>query len=305
MMEQLGLSFPTVPAKLNDPNKPPYTWPSKASNPDNNWTDFAGHIITRSGFGLWNNYSDISTGLFPGSDSQKVGTYTPINLLKMKDGTIITTPAQWWNQRRPEILKDVQEQLWGVIPPDSILPSVTWSVKTSTSGSGSSTYIQKVITGIIDISRYPAVRNKPQISATLRIPANALKPVPVIVVIGNGFWTPIDIYWEYCNPNGWGVCLFDCGILQPDNGAGLTSFLIGLCNKGNWRKPTDWGTLAAWSWGVSKLIDYFQTDSSVNATQIGVTGHSRCGGKQHLLQWLTNRVWQLHFQVAVEVWEQK
>jgi hypothetical protein len=120
MMEQLGLSFPTLPAKLNDPNKPPYSWPLKASNPDNNWTDFAGHIITRSGFGLWNNYSDISRGLFPGSDSLKVGTYTPIDLLKMKDGTIITTPEQWWNQRRPEILKDVQEQLWGVIPPDSI-----------------------------------------------------------------------------------------------------------------------------------------------------------------------------------------
>jgi hypothetical protein len=276
MMHQLGLSFPTVPAKLNDPNKSAHTWPS-GSDPQGNWTDSAGHTITTSGHGLWNNYSDISTGLFPGPDSARVGKYTPINLLQMKDGTIITTPTQWWNQRRPEILKDIQEQLWGVIPPDSILPNVTWSVTTTTGGSGSSAYIQKVITGTIDITRYPAVRNRPQISATLRTPASAIKPSPVMVVIGGGYWTPINTYWGYCYPNGWGVCLFDCALLQPDNGAGLTSYLIGLCNKGNWRKPTDWGALGAWSWGVSKLIDYFQTESTINVSQIGITGHSRWG----------------------------
>lgn len=166
MMKQLGLSFPTLPAKPDDPNKPANTWPSHASNPQSNWTDSAGHTITTSGHGLWNNYSDLSTGLFPGPDSLRLGTYTPINLLQMKDGTVITTSAQWWNQRRPEVLKAVQEELWGVIPPDSVLPHVTWLVVTTTGGNGSSAYIQKVITGTIDISRYPAVRNRPQISAT-------------------------------------------------------------------------------------------------------------------------------------------
>jgi hypothetical protein len=71
--------------------------------------------------------------------------------------------------------------------------------------------------------------------------------------------------------------MYNNTLLQPDNGADLTSYLIGLVNKGAWRKPTDWGTLGAWSWVVSRLIDYFQTDNNVNATQIGVTGHSRYG----------------------------
>jgi hypothetical protein len=277
MIRQLGLSFPSMPAKLNDPNRPKNAWPSDSSNPEGNWTDSERHIITRSGYGLWNNYSDMSPGFFPGPDSLKLGVYTPISLLKMKDGKMITTAAQWWNQRRPEILKDVQEQLWGIIPPDSILPRVTWSVTATAGRNGNSDYIQKTITGTIDISRFPNVRNRPQISATLRIPANKIKPVPVMMVIGSGFWTPIDNYWGYCSQNGWGVCIFDCAKLQPDNGAGLTSYLIGLCNKGNWRSPSDWGALGAWSWGVSRLIDYFQTDSTVNAAQIGVTGHSRWG----------------------------
>ena len=276
MMWQLGLSYPVLPPKLADPNAPQNSQPSSASNPEGNWTDAAGHTITRSGHGLWNNYDDVAEGFFPGFQSWRVGTYTPIDLLRMNDGTLITTPEQWWSRRRPELLKDVQEQVWGVVPPDSILPKVVFSVTTSTGGSGNSAYIQKVITGIIDNSRYPGVRKTPVISAVLRTPANA-GPVPVMVVIGGGFWTPIDAYWGYCRPNGWGVCVFNAALLQPDNGANLTSYLIGLCNQGGWRKPADWGSLAAWAWGVSRLIDYFQTDADVDAAKIGVTGHSRFG----------------------------
>jgi hypothetical protein len=277
MMRQLRLSFPANPPKLQDPNAPPNAYPSKASNPDDNWTDSTGHIYTRSGNGLWNNYDDVSSGFLPGKQSWRVGKYTLINLLKMHNGTVITTPEQWWKIRRPEVFKDVQEQLWGVLPADSILPKVKWNVISSTGGGGDSAYTQKVITGVIDVSRYPEVRNVPKISATLRTPGNATGSVPVMVVIGGGFWTPLNRYWDICRANGWGVCILDVGVLQPDNGAGLTSYLIGLCNKGNWRKPTDWGALVAWGWGVSRLVDYFQTDKDVDATKIGVTGHSRYG----------------------------
>jgi hypothetical protein len=274
MMWQLGLSFPKLPPKLQDKNAPANSFPADETNPEGNWTDSSGYTITRSGYGLWNNYDDISKGLSPGPDSFRVGTYTLIDLLKMNDGTAVTTREQWWQMRRPEIFKDVREQLWGVIPPDSILPAVSWSV---TSSKSDTNYIEQVITGTIDISRYPAVRNKPQLSATLRIPADAAAPVPVMIIFGGGFWTPLERYWKYCSANGWGVCIFNVQALQPDNGAGLSSYLIGLCSQGNWRKPSDWGTLAAWSWGVSKLIDYFENDSSVDAAKIGVSGHSRYG----------------------------
>ena len=85
------------------------------------------------------------------------------------------------------------------------------------------------------------------------------------------------MYWDRCNPKGWGICVFDLSALQPDNGEGLTSYLIGLVNQGKWRKPTDWGTLVAWSWGVSRLVDYFETDKDVNAKIIGLNGVSRYG----------------------------
>ncbi|HDQ44869.1 MAG TPA: hypothetical protein ENN17_05135 [bacterium] len=50
-----------------------------------------------------------------------------------------------------------------------------------------------------------------------------------------------------------------------------------MCNRGNWRNPSDWGTLGAWAWGVGRLIDYFEGDRDVDAKKIGVTGPSRYG----------------------------
>jgi len=279
MLAQLGIVLPQLPPKLEDPNAPPNTFPANPQNPEGNWTDSLRNPdapISRSVFGLWNNYSDNSNGLFPGPDSARLGNYTPIDLLRMKNGKLITTPEEWWKKRRPEIFKDIQDQLYGRIPPEEILPAVTWNVTTSTGGSGNSAYIQKQITGTIDISRYPQVRNKPEIRAVLRTPAKATEPVPVIIFFG-GSGSASDFYWERSSPEGWATCVFELTALQPDNGAGLTSYLIGLVNQGNWRKPGDWGTLVAWSWGVSRLIDYLETDKDVNSKIIGLNGVSRYG----------------------------
>jgi len=65
--------------------------------------------------------------------------------------------------------------------------------------------------------------------------------------------------------------------VQPDNGAGLAEGIIGLANKGQPRKLDDWGVLRAWAWGASRALDYFETDKSVDAKQVGIEGHSRNG----------------------------
>jgi hypothetical protein len=57
----------------------------------------------------------------------------------------------------------------------------------------------------------------------------------------------------------------------------LTRGIIGLCNKGQPRKLDDWGALRAWAWGASRALDYFETDKSVDAKQVGIEGLSRYG----------------------------
>src|SRR5690606_5801482 len=64
---------------------------------------------------------------------------------------------------------------------------------------------------------------------------------------------------------GWGYAMLDPSSIQADNGAGLTRGIIGLVNKGQPRKPDDWGALRAWAWGASRALDYLETDSTVNA----------------------------------------
>jgi hypothetical protein len=53
--------------------------------------------------------------------------------------------------------------------------------------------------------------------------------------------------------------------------------MIGLVNKGQPRKPDDWGALRAWAWGASRALDYFESDQTINARQVGIEGVSRYG----------------------------
>jgi hypothetical protein len=77
--------------------------------------------------------------------------------------------------------------------------------------------------------------------------------------------------------NGWGVALLNPTSFQADNGAGLTKGIIGLVNKGQPRKPDDWGALRAWGWGASRALDYLSTLKGVDAKNVGIEGVSRFG----------------------------
>ena len=76
---------------------------------------------------------------------------------------------------------------------------------------------------------------------------------------------------------GWGYVTIDPRSIQADNGAGLTRGIIGLVNKGQPRKPDDWGSLRAWGWGAARGLDYLETDTLVDATKVGIEGVSRYG----------------------------
>jgi hypothetical protein len=96
---------------------------------------------------------------------------------------------------------------------------------------------------------------------------------------GGGFGAPAGTPWTVqAITNGWGYGSIVPASIQTDNDH-LTSGIIGLTNKGQPRKPEDWGALRAWQWGVSRMIDYFEAnpDSHVDATKVGIEGLSRFG----------------------------
>lgn len=104
---------------------------------------------------------------------------------------------------------------------------------------------------------------------------------PVTRLPGPNFFAPPSIGdlspTEQLLAAGWGYATIDPNSIQADNGAGLTRGIIGLVNKGQPRKPDDWGALRAWAWGAARALDYFETDTLVNAKKCGIEGVSRYG----------------------------
>jgi hypothetical protein len=189
------------------------------------------------------------------------------------------------NKRRPELLHDFRTDIYGRIPKDT--PKVIWQViskkaitLTNELTGATMLAIQKQLAGHVDNSADTNITVA--INATVCTPAEATSSVPVILVITSGLHydggprTGPDAR-EQLLFHGWGYATFSAVSVQPDSGAGLHQGIIGLVNQGGDRGPAQWGTLSAWSWGLSRVMDYFQTDPAVDARRVGLEGHSRWG----------------------------
>jgi len=78
---------------------------------------------------------------------------------------------------------------------------------------------------------------------------------------------------------GWGYATVGYNDIQPDRANAWDQGVIGLTLQPGQTQPApdEWGTISAWAWGISRIVDYFETDASVNAKQIAIQGHSRLG----------------------------
>ena len=248
------------------------------------------------------------------------------DVLTLKNGKKITTADAWWKQRRPEIVEDIEREMYGRLPKN--IPKVTWTVKvTDREFIGFTPIIVKKLIGHVDNSEYPLINV--DINMMLVVPANVKGPVPVLMMFGRpSFPNPaqpspenmeklnaaikelitkehpelkaiFDQYPAYSplaytapfappppgDPSptqqllaaGWGYATIDPNSIQADNGQGITRGIIVLVNKGQPRKPDDWGALRAWAWGAARGLDYLETDPLVDAKKVGIEGVSRYG----------------------------
>lgn len=249
--------------------------------------------------------------------------------LTTKAGKKVTNADSWWKERRPELVEDIEREVYGRLPKN--IPKVTWTVKiTDREFIGRTPAIVKQLVGHVDNSEYPLINV--DINMMLVVPTNVKGPVPILMMFGfPSFPAPaqpsiadlekintafkemmiksdpsmkaiFDRYPAYspitrlAGPNffapppagdpspteqllaaGWGYVTIDPNSIQADNGAGLTRGIIGLVNKGQPRKPDDWGALRAWAWGAARGLDYLETDTLVDAKKVGIEGVSRYG----------------------------
>lgn len=214
------------------------------------------------------------------------------DVLALKQGRKVTSAKDWWKRRRPEIVEDFEREVLGRVP--ARVPKVTWSVTSQEhSTAGGLAVVEKQLSGHVDNTACPSI--PVDIQMTLVTPAKAAGRVPVMMMFGSRAFQKRMAEMMAKRPEmkaalgsdppaaeqlivaGWGYALLDPTSVQADNGAGLTRGIIGLVNRGQARKPDDWGALRAWAWGASRALDYLETDQAVDAKKVGIEGVSRYG----------------------------
>jgi hypothetical protein len=199
--------------------------------------------------------------------------------LKLDNGKPVKTAQQWWKQRRPQIVEYFDREVYGRQPLH--VPGVSWAVaETKNETIGGIAVVTRKLLGHVDNSSYPLVNV--DIELYLTTPVGA-KGVPVIIEFFPPEWAarippqPSPTWQEQVIARGWACAILSPTSIQADNGAGLTRGIIGLVNKGQPRKPDDWGSLRAWAWGASRALDYLATDPAVDAKRAVIEGVSRYG----------------------------
>lgn len=217
------------------------------------------------------NYNELTANPFP---------YYPEALVTF-DGRKVKNARMWNKVRRPELVREFEDEMYGRLPEN--IPAVDWQVtREEKKMMGDIPVIVRYLNGVVDNSSYPAI--SVNIQANIVWPDNGSKNLPVVMEFSWMAGDPTapgrgtDKTWQQqVIERGWAAAQLVPTSIQGDNGYGLTSGIIGLCNKGEYRQPTDWGALRAWGWGASKMIDYFEGDAQFDATKVAIEGVSRYG----------------------------
>ena len=227
------------------------------------------------------------TGHVSNYDESKIGTYTLPDPLVLSNGQPVRDADTWFKQRRPELLKIYQTEIYGAVPANA--PAVTWKVASTDPAAMNGTAIGKHLIGHVG-----SAVDGPQWNVTMYTPAHAAGPVPLILCINFPSAAPrvrsatapvtappvpggdpvADIL-----ARGWGYATITYTDIQPDAATTFSAGVIHLALAAGEIKPApdQWGTISAWAWGLSRIVDYFQTDAAVDGHQIALMGHSRLG----------------------------
>jgi len=110
-------------------------------------------------------------------------------------------------------------------------------------------------------------QNRMRAQLDLYFPAKMQGPCPVILRVGWGCPIISEVNERGYIFAGFGPDRFDRSEMGKPRPGAVERFY----------PENDGGTLAAWAWGASRMLDYLETLPQVDASKVIITGHSRCG----------------------------
>lgn len=241
-------------------------------------------------------------------DESKIPAFELPDPLKRVSGKRVKTAKQWTKKRRPEILRLFQDHVYGKAPGRP--PRMVFRLVESSGKALAGKAIRKQIRVL-----FAGTEDGPQMDLLIYLPASAQAAVPVFVGLnfngnhaihldpaihlarswhrdsaGDGYvnnrateksrglsasrWSV-----ERCLAAGFGVATIYCGDIDPDYHDEFQNGVHPLFYKDGQKAPSasQWGTIGAWAWGLSRAVDYFETDKQIDQERVVLLGHSRLG----------------------------
>ena len=245
----------------------------------------------------------------PNYDESKIPAYTLPDPLKYNSGKSVKDGGEWFAKRRPQILSLFENEVYGKVPDARM--KVRYNVVSIKKDALDGLAVRKLVDIIVSNAENKSVT----LHVLLYIPNNHNDAVPAFLglnFMGNQSVTPekdIPITANYilnskkynisnhradestrgCKAYRWqvksilkhGYALATChyGDIDPDFDDGFQNGVHPLFYKKGQHKPEadEWGSIAAWAWGLSRILDYLITDEAVDGRRVAVIGHSRLG----------------------------
>ena len=247
-------------------------------------------------------YPDDSVAGIPVNYTEaKAGDYTLPDPLKLADGQVVRDAETWFSRRRPEIVKLFEENQYGRAPGRPA--DMTFDVfdKGTPAFDGQATRKQVTIYFTKD-------KTDNYLDLLIYLPADAKGPVPLLLSMG---WSANNLsvsdpgvkvgrIWDRRQgqrvpaqggrgfgrlnvtpvlEKGFGIATFNYNDVDPDTLNALAHGIRSQYLKEGQTEPApdEWGAIAAWGWGISRVVDYFETDAQIDAQRVAIMGVSRLG----------------------------
>lgn len=244
----------------------------------------------------------------PNYDESQVPEYSLPDPLELSTGRSVTDADTWWKKRRPELFRLFQEHVYGRAPgkPDGMRFDV-WDVdREALNGAATRKQVTVYFTGR---------EEDPSMDVLIYLPNHVEGRAPLFV--GLNFYGNQSLLSdpEIRLPDGWvrnnegfgitenrateesrgvrrgrwpvkrilargfGLATIYYGDIDPDYHDGFKNGVHPLFYEEGQSAPApdEWGSIGAWAWGLSRAMDYFETDGDIDDRRIAVMGHSRLG----------------------------
>lgn len=245
-------------------------------------------------------------------DEAKVPEYALPDPMILADGTPVAEAGFWRSRRRPEILRLFETHVYGRTPRE--MPDVRVETLSVAADALDGRATRKQIR-VRFVKPGAAEGPAAAMDILIYLPNGVPRPVPLFV--GLNFYgnhtissdPDIALSTSWMRPSkekgvvdnrateasrgtsrdrwpvemilgrGYGLATIYCGDLDPDVHDGFQNGVHPLAYRDGQTEPSpdEWGTLGAWAWGLSRAMDYFETDTEIDSRRVAVMGHSRLG----------------------------